>query len=133
MSNRKLLINISIFFILIGIAFAAIPTNWCNPLQVTTFITTLIGFILAGISLIIPNSYKIIINKCNWKENEGNYYFTIPAFKHGMGKYPKPTYYSKDEKGKWNASITSSNVDDKGNLTIYTSKIRKIDLKVIIS
>jgi len=42
-------------------------------------------------------------------------------------------YYSKDENGKWEACITSSNVDDKGNLTISTSKIRKIDLKVIIS
>src|SRR5690554_6596866 len=133
MSNRKLLINISIFFILIGIAFAAIPTDWRNPLQIITFIATLIGFILAGISLIIPNSYEIIINKNDWKENEENYYFTIPRFKHGMGKSPKSSYYSKDENGKWEACITSSNVDDKGNLTISTSTIRKIDLKVIIS
>lgn len=133
MFNKKLLINISIFFILIGIAFAAIPTDWSNPLQVITFVATLIGFILAGISLMIPNSYEVIIKKDDWKEDDKNYYFIIPAFKHGMGKSPKSSYYSKDENGKWNASLTSSNVDDKGNLTIFISKIRKIDLKVIVS
>lgn len=133
MNKKKLLIRAYIVLLVIGIAFAVVPTDWSSPKQIIAFGATFLGFILAGISLIIPNVYPHTINLEDWKEREdGGYYYIILAKTHGMGKTPRFSGCFEEDKDEfYNAGLVDNSYNKKGDVKISVG--RPYALKVLIS
>lgn len=134
MNKRTILIRTYIVLLVVGIAFAVFPTDWSDIKQIIAFIATFLGFILAGISLIIPTSYCHVIKESDWVESNNNdCYFIILKKTHSMGKTPKCIIYEIDENGYRNEIIVDNSYNDKGDIKIAVGRRQHNDIAVVVS
>lgn len=133
--SKKNLLRVSALFIIIGIVLGFFTTDWSSNLSITTYLITLLGFVLAAISLRMPTEYVEYANVSDWIEqstgNSIDYKLSIPSSKHDMGLDPDCNVYKKDANGNYKKVGVVTSLENNGSVIIEANI--PIDCKIVIS
>jgi hypothetical protein len=118
-SLRKTIRNISVALLIISFIVNIIIFDYNNPTSIVCLSMNALGVIGSILSIFIPNKYKCDFTIDDWKPELGNSYsISITSKKHGLGKEPQVSVFSKNKNGTFEEVITALEINSKGDITI---------------
>lgn len=131
MTLKKKIQIVAIILLILAIPLSIPNTNWNSNYSILAFLALILGTIGSISSIFIPSRYTFKFQESHWIQQDNFFVLAIPFKQHGVSKSPKIEFQILQD-GIYSSALTSSQIDNQGNITI-TVNSRRYNGQVIIT